>query len=74
MKHTSKKRLRLELSTIRNLATDQLRGVNGGLPTDDDSELDCQSGGCTESSTTISMSPGPTMSGCPSVSCVQCPV
>jgi hypothetical protein len=59
MKNTSKKRLRLEVSTIRNLATDELRRVNAGLPTDD-----------SESSNTVTMSPGPTYA-C-SVSCVQC--
>ena len=62
MKNTSKKRLRLESATIRNLATDQLRRIHAGLPSDDD----------TESSGTISMSPGPTFIGCTVDSCIRC--
>ena len=61
MKNTSKKRLRLEMTTIRNLATEQLRRVNAGMASDDDD---------TDSSGTITMSPGPSYACSPS--CVRC--
>ena len=59
MKNTSKKRLQLESSTIRNLGADQLRRVNAGQPSDD-----------SESSGTVTVGPGPTYV-C-SISCVRC--